>query len=112
MPLTRIAAAALALLLAACSSHAPTAPANGRIRVLTTISTFNSFVNAVGGDRVTVSSLVPIGASPEMFVRIEGRRIETCPIAGTARRTGDPLRKTGHPTIVACRSATMTGCSE
>ncbi len=32
-----------------------------------------------------------IGASPEMFVRIEGRRVETCPIAGTARRTGDPL---------------------
>ena len=33
-----------------------------------------------------------IGASPEMFVRVEGTRIETCPIAGTARRTGDPLR--------------------
>jgi len=33
-----------------------------------------------------------IGASPEMFVRVEGRRIETCPISGTARRTGDPLR--------------------
>ena len=33
-----------------------------------------------------------IGASPEMFVRIEGRRMETCPIAGTARRTGDPLK--------------------
>jgi anthranilate synthase len=33
-----------------------------------------------------------IGASPEMFVRIEGRRVETCPIAGTARRTGDPLK--------------------
>jgi anthranilate synthase len=33
-----------------------------------------------------------IGASPEMFVRIEGNRIETCPISGTARRTGDPLR--------------------
>ncbi len=32
-----------------------------------------------------------VGASPEMFVRIEGGRIETCPIAGTARRTGDPL---------------------
>jgi anthranilate synthase len=32
-----------------------------------------------------------IGASPEMFVRVEGNRIETCPIAGTARRTGDPL---------------------
>jgi anthranilate synthase len=26
-----------------------------------------------------------------MFVRLEGQRVETCPIAGTARRTGDPL---------------------
>lgn len=33
-----------------------------------------------------------IGASPEMFVRVEGSRVETCPIAGTARRTGDPLQ--------------------
>ena len=33
-----------------------------------------------------------IGASPEMFVRVEGKRIETCPIAGTASRTGDPMR--------------------
>ena len=33
-----------------------------------------------------------VGASPEMFVRVEGNRIETCPISGTARRTGDPLR--------------------
>jgi anthranilate synthase len=33
-----------------------------------------------------------IGASPEMFVRVEGRRVETCPISGTARRTGDPLQ--------------------
>ncbi len=33
-----------------------------------------------------------IGASPEMFVRVEGTRIETCPISGTAQRTGDPLR--------------------
>lgn len=32
-----------------------------------------------------------IGASPEMFVRIEGDRVETCPISGTAQRTGDPL---------------------
>jgi anthranilate synthase len=33
-----------------------------------------------------------VGASPEMFVRVEGARIETCPISGTARRTGDPLK--------------------
>lgn len=32
-----------------------------------------------------------IGASPEMFVRVEGGRVETCPISGTAKRTGDPL---------------------
>jgi anthranilate synthase len=33
-----------------------------------------------------------VGASPEMFVRVEGERVETCPISGTARRSGDPLR--------------------
>jgi anthranilate synthase len=33
-----------------------------------------------------------VGASPEMFVRVEGRRVQTCPISGTARRTGDPLK--------------------
>jgi anthranilate synthase len=33
-----------------------------------------------------------IGASPEMFVRIEDKRVETSPISGTAKRTGDPLR--------------------
>jgi anthranilate synthase len=27
-----------------------------------------------------------IGASPEMFVRVEGQRVETCPISGTIRR--------------------------
>ncbi|MBV9224012.1 MAG: anthranilate synthase component I, partial [Acidobacteriaceae bacterium] len=33
-----------------------------------------------------------VGASPEMFVRVEGGQVESCPIAGTARRSGDPLR--------------------
>jgi len=33
-----------------------------------------------------------VGASPEMFVRVEGQRVETCPISGTAARTDDPLR--------------------
>jgi anthranilate synthase len=32
-----------------------------------------------------------VGASPEMFVRVEGARIDTCPISGTAQRTGDAL---------------------
>ena len=33
-----------------------------------------------------------VGASPEMFVRVEDDQVETCPISGTARRTGDPIR--------------------
>jgi anthranilate synthase len=32
-----------------------------------------------------------VSASPEMFVRVEGRRIETCPISGTIARGGDPV---------------------
>jgi anthranilate synthase len=32
-----------------------------------------------------------IGTSPEMFVRVEGDRVESCPISGTARRSGDPI---------------------
>lgn len=32
-----------------------------------------------------------IGASPEMFVRVSGRRVETCPISGTIQRGGDAI---------------------
>jgi anthranilate synthase len=32
-----------------------------------------------------------VGASPEMFVRVEGRRVETCPISGTIARGESPL---------------------
>ncbi|QSB06942.1 anthranilate synthase component I [Natronoglycomyces albus] len=33
-----------------------------------------------------------VGASPEMFVRVQGRRVETCPIAGTIARGADSLQ--------------------
>ncbi|HEU5128014.1 MAG TPA: chorismate-binding protein, partial [Glycomyces sp.] len=32
-----------------------------------------------------------VGASPEMFVRVRGDRVETCPISGTIARGADPL---------------------
>uniref|UniRef100_A0A9E8CSG4 Chorismate-binding protein n=1 Tax=Bosea sp. NBC_00436 TaxID=2969620 RepID=A0A9E8CSG4_9HYPH len=32
-----------------------------------------------------------VGASPEMFVRVEGRRVESCPISGTIRRGDDVI---------------------
>lgn len=37
------------------------------------------FVFNLGGEYL-------VGASPEMFVRVEGRRVETCPISGTIAR--------------------------
>ncbi len=39
----------------------------------------------LGGDEYLV------GASPEMYVRVTGNRVETCPIAGTIARGSDPL---------------------
>ena len=47
-------------------------------------------VNAAIRDGSLYENEALVGASPEMFVRVEGTRVETCPIAGTARRTGDP----------------------
>ena len=32
-----------------------------------------------------------VGASPEMFVRVSGERVETCPISGTIARGGDAI---------------------
>ena len=62
----RLLACALLAALAACSSPSAT-QTDSRIVVMTSISTFNSFVEAVGGSHVRVQSLVPIGASPEDY---------------------------------------------
>jgi zinc/manganese transport system substrate-binding protein len=62
---------ALTIGLAACSNATivnQRAPSTASpISVATTISTLNSFVTGVGGSRVRVQSIVPIGASPETF---------------------------------------------
>jgi manganese/iron transport system substrate-binding protein len=72
MSLRRIAALLIVGTLTACSNASQstasaTAAASGPISVVTTISTFNSLVQGVGGDLVRVQSIVPVGASPEDY---------------------------------------------
>lgn len=40
---------------------------------------------------INLGSEFLVGASPEMYVRVEGRRVETCPISGTIERGRDAL---------------------
>lgn len=47
-------------------------------------SPYSFFINLGQGEYL-------IGASPEMFVRVNGRRIETCPISGTIKRGDDAI---------------------
>ncbi|HEY1682915.1 MAG TPA: metal ABC transporter substrate-binding protein [Candidatus Tumulicola sp.] len=70
MSLARFAVAGLTLALCAtgCASNASSDKSvDGKIDVVTTISTLNSFVQGVGGDKVRVTSIVPVGASPETY---------------------------------------------
>lgn len=56
-----------------------------------------------------------VGASPEMFVRIEGARVETCPISGTARRTGDPIADAANIRELLCSTkeeSELTMCTD
>ena len=67
VPLKRLTALAATVALCACSAASDSTANDGRIAVITSISTFNSMVEAVGGSRVRVQSLVPVGASPEDY---------------------------------------------
>jgi ABC-type Zn uptake system ZnuABC Zn-binding protein ZnuA len=67
MSVKRTLIAAIAALLVGCSSAGTSTPSNALIPVVTTISTFNSLVEGVGGDRVHVQNLVPVGASAEDY---------------------------------------------
>lgn len=73
MPRVRVARVvailALCIGVAGCAGRQTQtgASATNKIAVVTTISVLNSFVAGVGGDRVSVTSIVPVGASPETF---------------------------------------------
>ncbi|MBD0414490.1 anthranilate synthase [Oryzicola mucosus] len=47
-------------------------------------SPYSFFINLGEGEFL-------VGASPEMFVRVNGRRVETCPISGTIKRGEDAI---------------------
>ncbi|MBV8150230.1 MAG: zinc ABC transporter substrate-binding protein [Candidatus Eremiobacteraeota bacterium] len=64
MPFFRILTVALAAALAACTS---TAPSSRGLTVIATMSTLASIASAVAGPGVPVSTLVPVGASPENY---------------------------------------------
>ncbi len=56
-----------------------------------------------------------VGASPEMYVRVEGDRVETCPISGTIARGRDPIGDAGQ--ILALLTSTkdeseLTMCTD
>lgn len=56
-----------------------------------------------------------IGASPEMYVRVQGRRIETCPISGTIKRGSNAMEDAANiETLLASEkeSAELTMCTD
>ncbi|WP_225878265.1 anthranilate synthase component I [Spongiactinospora rosea] len=66
--------------------HAPCADPAGFYRVLRKINPapYEFLFNLGDGEHL-------VGASPEMFVRVTGDRVETCPISGTIARGSNPV---------------------
>src|ERR1700722_1907271 len=56
-----------------------------------------------------------VGASPEMYVRVTGDRVETCPIAGTIARGADPLEDAANIAMLlgsAKEESELTMCTD
>ena len=62
-----IVALAIAAAVAACGGSAASPGATGGLTVVTTTTVFADIVQNVGGDRVTVRSIVPAGVGPEDY---------------------------------------------
>jgi len=54
-------------------------------------SPYGFLINLGPAAEDAASSEYLVGASPEMYVRVDGSRVETCPISGTIARGGDPI---------------------
>ena len=56
-----------------------------------------------------------VGASPEMYVRVQGDRVETCPISGTIARGADPLEDAANIALLigsAKEESELTMCTD
>ncbi|MGH3374404.1 MAG: anthranilate synthase component I, partial [Actinoallomurus sp.] len=56
-----------------------------------------------------------VGASPEMYVRVTGNRVETCPISGTIARGADPLEDAANIAMLlgsAKEESELTMCTD
>jgi anthranilate synthase len=56
-----------------------------------------------------------VGASPEMYVRVQGDRVETCPISGTIARGADPLEDAANIAMLlgsAKEESELTMCTD
>ncbi len=74
----------------------------GKVQVVATISVLQDLVERVGGDRVMVSTIVPVGGSPETFQPSpsDARKISEARVvfqngAGLERWVGDLVRSAG-----------------
>jgi ABC-type Zn uptake system ZnuABC Zn-binding protein ZnuA len=57
----------MAFLTAACGNSAPTPSVGATLRVVTTTTVFADIVAEIGGDHVTVDSIIPAGVGPEDY---------------------------------------------
>jgi zinc/manganese transport system substrate-binding protein/manganese/iron transport system substrate-binding protein len=62
-----IAVMSAVLLLAACSPGGSAGPTTGVLKVVATTTVFADIVRHVGGDRISVESIIPAGAGPEDY---------------------------------------------
>jgi len=67
LPLVVLAVASLTTVLGACGDDDEASGGGGRLEVVTTLPLFADFAREIGGDRVEVNSLLPIGSDPHTW---------------------------------------------
>ena len=92
----------LVFALGGCGAVGGSEKAGGKVRVVATISVLQDLAGQVGGDRVEISTIVPVGGSPETFQPSpsDARKISEARVvfkngAGLEKWMGDLLQSAG-----------------